>query len=229
MSLVCSHGIEPSTRLRAVVTSGPTRARLDAVRFIMNTSTGALGAAIASHGVARGWRVDLVHGTCSVLPPPGPNLSVYPVAWLADLQPALRSVPHPEEVAVIFHAMAVLDWAPRIASPTKRASGRPWRLVLDPTAKIIDGLSALFPSAALVAFKLETGISEAELAARASRLARRCGADIVVANLQEWVESGYRCRVLNGGGSVLADLAGREETAAWLWEWAERRRASFPA
>ncbi|MBN1423643.1 hypothetical protein JXA88_03715 [Candidatus Fermentibacteria bacterium] len=215
-------------RSRAVVTSGPTRARLDAVRFLMNTSSGSLGAAIADQGLARGWEVGLVHGPCSTLPPPHPNLSTHPVSWLSDLYPTLLGVPYREEIAVVFHAMAVLDWAPRTVSQGKRASGRPWRVVLDPTPKIIDELRGLFPNAALIAFKLETGVTEEELVARAGRLARRCGADIVVANLLEWVQAGYRCRVVCGDGSVRADIVGREETAAWLWGWVENRRMSLP-
>jgi phosphopantothenoylcysteine decarboxylase/phosphopantothenate--cysteine ligase len=126
--------------------------------------------------------------------------------------------------SAVFHAMAVMDFAPSEARPEKRASGAPWTIELHPTPKMIDRFGVWFPNACLVGFKLESGITEAELVSRAARLARRCGADIVVANLLEWVETGYRCLVVDRDGIVRAEVAGREATAAWLWRHVEVHR-----
>jgi len=221
--------------MRALITSGPTRARIDAVRFIMNTSSGGLGAAIAAEGLARGWQVDLVHGPGAAVPATHRRLVLHSVPWLVDLEPTLRSLENPTDYAAVFHAMAVLDYAPRTVLRDKRASGEPWNLLLHPTPKLIDRFRGLFPSAMLIAFKLETGISEKELAARAARLAQRCGAHIVIANLLEWVEQAYRCQAVDADGRVHADLTGRDATAAWLWDLVEghrdriENRAQIPA
>lgn len=54
-----------------VVSAGPTRTWLDAVRFISNASTGAMGFAIAAEAARRGARVTLVVGPVDRATPPG--------------------------------------------------------------------------------------------------------------------------------------------------------------
>src|SRR5207302_4592494 len=53
---------------RILVTSGPTRAPLDAVRFFTNKSTGRLGALIAEAAVQGGADVTFVYGRGSETP-----------------------------------------------------------------------------------------------------------------------------------------------------------------
>lgn len=204
--------------MRALVTSGPTRAPLDATRFLMTTSTGALGAALAAEGVARGWQVDLVRGWSAQEPAPHPLLTVHPVNWLDDLVPLLERLASARSYAVVFHAMAVLDYAPTPLRG-KRPSGSSWDLTLHPTPKVIDRMKNLFPQATLIGFKLETEIPESLLVERAAALARRSGARAVVANLLEWTKGGYRCCVVDERGCVLARPEGRAETASWLWRF----------
>lgn len=207
---------------RALITSGATRARLDAVRFIMNTSSGAMGAALAVEGLARGWEVDVVHGPMSVVPAAHERLRCHPVPWLQDLEPTLRAMSASGSAySVVFHAMAVLDYAPEQVMADKRPSNLPWTLKLVPTPKVIDHIGTWFPRASLVGFKLEAHVPEVELRARAAMLARRCGARIVVANLLEWVTAGYRCLMVDGTGRVHAEIAGRENAARWLWDFVE--------
>jgi phosphopantothenoylcysteine synthetase/decarboxylase len=190
----------------------------------MNTSSGGLGVAIADEGLARGWHVDLVHGPGALVPAEHEHLSLHPVPWFTDLEPTIDSLPDPATYTAVFHTMAVLDYVPRTALSHKRASGEPWNLVLYPTPKLVDRFKARFPAAMLIAFKLEAGVDEHELVSRAARLAQRCGARIVVANLLEWVQERYRCQVVDAGGHVHADLSGREATAAWLWDFVEQHR-----
>ncbi|GAG11809.1 unnamed protein product, partial [marine sediment metagenome] len=51
-----------------LITSGPTRADLDAVRYISNRSTGRLGCRIACEALARGAAVTMVAGPESAAP-----------------------------------------------------------------------------------------------------------------------------------------------------------------
>ena len=132
---------------RLLITSGPTRADVDAVRYISNRSTGRLGACIATEALRRGAHVALVAGPGSAAPQ-GPQLSadergrlrVVPIVTVPDLLAALEgelraSAPPPDAV---LHAMAVLDYVPEQASARKTPSGREaWHIRLIPTPKVI--------------------------------------------------------------------------------------------
>jgi phosphopantothenoylcysteine synthetase/decarboxylase len=68
-SLFCAEGTPVSVQDRRIlVTSGPTRAPLDAVRFFTNKSTGRLGALIAEVAVQGGADVTFVYGRGSDTP-----------------------------------------------------------------------------------------------------------------------------------------------------------------
>lgn len=56
---------------RVLVTAGPTREPLDAVRFISNPSTGTMGYALAQAAAERGAKVELVSGPVALECPPG--------------------------------------------------------------------------------------------------------------------------------------------------------------
>ncbi len=57
--------------LNIMITAGPTRERLDPVRYITNDSSGKMGFAIAAAASARGARVTLVAGPVALATPPG--------------------------------------------------------------------------------------------------------------------------------------------------------------
>lgn len=54
-----------------LVTAGPTREPLDAVRFLSNASSGKMGYAVAKAALARGAKVILISGPTALTPPPG--------------------------------------------------------------------------------------------------------------------------------------------------------------
>ena len=56
---------------RVLVTGGPTRAYLDAFRYITNPSSGKMGVALAQNALDRGAEVTLVYGPGSAKPPVG--------------------------------------------------------------------------------------------------------------------------------------------------------------
>jgi phosphopantothenoylcysteine decarboxylase / phosphopantothenate---cysteine ligase len=59
------------TGLKVVITAGPTRERIDPVRFISNRSSGKMGYAVAQAAHAAGARVVLVSGPVQIATPPG--------------------------------------------------------------------------------------------------------------------------------------------------------------
>ena len=60
----------PPAGKHILITSGPTRANLDAVRFISNRSSGRLGRKMALEALGRGAQVTFVAGPDSVVPAP---------------------------------------------------------------------------------------------------------------------------------------------------------------
>jgi phosphopantothenoylcysteine synthetase/decarboxylase len=83
---------------------------------------------------------------------------------------------------IIFHAAAVSDFLPA-RRRGKIPSGRDIvELRLRRAPKLVTIIRRLAPKACLVIFKLECGVTDAVLKARALAACRRAGADYVVAN-----------------------------------------------
>ena len=176
---------------RVLITSGPTRANLDAVRFLSNRSSGRLGCQIAVEALESGAHVTLVAGPESVVPR---QADLEPEAWqrlrivsvetVEDLLRVLKSelTSAPGYDAVV-HAMAVLDYVPEEASERKVPSGKEeWTLRLTRTPKVIQRIKEWSPEVVLVGFKLEVDRSESELLAAGRESLRKNRADLVVAN-----------------------------------------------
>jgi phosphopantothenoylcysteine synthetase/decarboxylase len=211
-----------------LVTSGPTRADIDAVRYVSNRSSGRLGCRIAREALGRGARVTLLAGPLSALPAPGElcddeadRLSVRRVETVPDLTAAMEAeLTRPGAPDAIVHAMAVLDYVPARPSPEKTPSGREeWVVRLIQTPKVIRRVRQWAPDALLVEFKLEVGLPEEELrqAALASLLANE--ADLVVANDMERIrDEVHPALIIAPNGEVLARPSTKSEIARALCE-----------
>lgn len=173
--------------VRVLITAGPLRAYLDAVRYISNVSTGTLGARIAEECLARGAIVTLLHGPGSHLPVPPPateeRFTLVEIDTMASLMEALREQLRGGKQQVCIHAMAVLDYVPEQTLPEKFSSESPtWTLKLVRSPKVIEQIRKISPATLLVGFKLEVGASTEGLIRQAKGLMDRAGAEIVVAN-----------------------------------------------
>jgi len=174
-----------------LITSGPTHAPIDAVRFISNRSSGRLGRRIAEEALGRGARVTMVCG-------PGgstPNrvdmtagelarLTVHPITTVGDLLEVLEPICTADDSpdAVVL-AMAVLDYVPAEPSGVKTPSGQDvWHLALVRTPKVIRRVRSWLPDAFLVEHKLEVAVPEPRLIERAMASMRSNRADAIVAN-----------------------------------------------
>jgi len=182
--------------VQALVTAGPMRAYLDAVRFISNVSTGRLGAEIARELLARGASVTFAHGPGSVLPssPEGTEgrLTLSQVDTLTSLLETLREELRGGKCQVCIHAMAVLDYLPEQRLDRKfSSSAETWTITLHRSPKVIEQIKNIAPMVLLVGFKLEVGKSDDELVEAGRDLMERTGAEIVVANDLSRIGSGH--------------------------------------
>ena len=208
---------------RILITSGPTRAALDAVRFLTNKATGRLGSLIAEAALEAGAEVAFVYGRGSAIPAVrggrADRLRLLPIDTVEDLIVIFEHELRRGYDAVI-HAMAVLDFAPAQVRPEKTSSSLDdWVIHLVPTPKAAMLVRQLAPSTFFIGFKLEVGKPRADLVDIAADWARRNGADLVVANDMRDIERGTHIGYLvNAAGAVEQIAEGKETIARALVE-----------
>jgi phosphopantothenoylcysteine decarboxylase/phosphopantothenate--cysteine ligase len=135
-----------------LVTAGPTREKIDPVRYITNRSSGKMGYAIAEAAQRRGARVLLVSGPVAVAAPAGVELMRVETAEEMR-QAVLRLLP---ESSIVIMTAAVGDY--RLKTPAEQKIKRrgPMTLELDATADILAEVSALRAGQTVVGFAAET-------------------------------------------------------------------------
>ncbi|HKV43810.1 MAG TPA: phosphopantothenoylcysteine decarboxylase [bacterium] len=213
---------------RILVTSGPTRAPLDAVRFITNKSTGRLGSLIAEAAIQDGADVTFVYGRGSDTPTVrggrGDQLRLVPVDTVDDLIAVFKQE-LPTGYDAVVHAMAVLDFAPAEVREEKTSSDlSEWVVRLTPTAKAAQLIRTLSPKTFFVGFKLEVGKRQADLIDIAARWRTHNRADLVIANDLRDIERGTHIGYLVGpDGEVEGVAEGKESIARALVDVLDRR------
>jgi phosphopantothenoylcysteine decarboxylase/phosphopantothenate--cysteine ligase len=168
----------PLAGKRALVTSGPTRAAIDPVRYISNHSSGKQGGAIAAALARLGAEVTLVRGPVAVADPAG--VTVVKIESADEMLAACLQV---GAVDVAVCAAAVADWKaakPASAKLKKKAGAAPPSLELAPNPDILATLSKPGPKRPklVVGFAAETE----NLVANAVDKRKRKGCDWIVAN-----------------------------------------------
>jgi phosphopantothenoylcysteine synthetase/decarboxylase len=215
-----------ATPRRILVTSGPTRAALDAVRFLTNRSTGRFGTLVATDALRRGARVTMIYGAGSEVPRPHPRLRLVRVETNRDLARALRERLTTERFDAVIHAMAVLDFEPRPVRRGKMPSrGGRWIVHLRRAPKIIQDIKRWAPAILLIGFKLETNVGVRTLLKRARRLLTESGADVVAANqLSEGEDREHPAYLVDATGQVFKKVTGKRALARAVVERALRPR-----
>ncbi len=139
-----------------LITAGPTREKIDPVRFVSNYSTGKMGYAIAECLASRGAQVVLVSGPVG-LKPVNKNIRLIQVESAAQMYKAcVEEFPHCH--AAIMSA-AVADYTPKAAAPEKikKNGEKEFTLTLVPTPDIAAELGKTKgANQVLVGFALET-------------------------------------------------------------------------
>lgn len=166
--------------MNLLITAGPTRERLDPVRFLSNRSTGKMGYALAAAAAARGHRVVLVSGPTALPEPSGEagGVRTIQVESAAEMAEAVRR--EAPEAEVIIMAAAVADYRPKtIAAEKIKKKPGDLTLKLERTEDILAGLGQTKrPGQLLVGFAAET--NDLLDHARAKLVAKNC--DWIVAN-----------------------------------------------
>lgn len=212
---------------RILITSGPTRAPLDAVRFLSNKSTGRLGTLIAEAVVQAGADVTFVYGRVSETPTirggQRSHLRLLPVETVHDLIVVFRKE-LPTGYDAVIHAMAVLDFEPAEIREEKTSSDlSEWVILLTPTPKAAALVKTLAPKTLFVGFKLEVGKGKDALIEIARAWADRTGADLVVANDLRDIERGLHIGYLvRPNGAVDGVAQGKEAIARMLVDFLSR-------
>jgi len=198
---------------KLLITSGPTHASIDAVRYLSNRSSGRLGSRIAVEALALGARVTMVVGPDSATPPredlsedEWARLHVIPVETVTDLLRTLEEeLTRRERYDAVLHAMAVLDYVPEHEEKQKVRSGKDtWSLKLVRTPKIIQQIKVWSPRMFLVGFKLEVDKPEARLREIGAASLRENRADLVVANdLSQIRDERHPALIIGSDGNVL--------------------------
>ena len=159
-----------------LITAGPTREPLDAVRYITNRSSGKMGYALAEEARARGARVVLISGPVNLTAPRG--VEIEHVQTAVEMRQAVMK--HLGESTMIVKAAAVADYH-RANPPAKKEKKTAARLSLelDPTPDILAELGGKKGDRLLVGFAAETD----NLIAEARRKLETKNCDMIVANL----------------------------------------------
>ncbi len=210
--------------LRVLVTAGPTRERLDPVRFVSTRSSGRMGYALAESARDRGARVTLLSGPTGLVRPEGLRFVSFESS--ADLENLLAA--EFPECDVLAMAAAVADFIPD-PSPEKlhREDGER-RVRLVPARDLVAGLAPLRRNQTVVAFAAETG----DLEARGRRKMETKRADLVVVNDVGRPDVGFDAMenevllIVRDGPAERISRRSKREVADRIWDAVERVRTS---
>jgi phosphopantothenoylcysteine decarboxylase/phosphopantothenate--cysteine ligase len=210
---------------RVLVTAGGTREPIDAVRALVNRSSGKMGFALASEAARRGAEVVLVAGPCTLPTPAGVRRIEIETAL------ELRAAVHAElsAASVVVMAAAVADFRPADPQAEKikkedlaAGAGLELRLVENPD--ILAEISRERGARIVVGFAAE---SRDVIAAARRKLARK-GCDLLVANDVSRSDAGFESdrnavALLSPDGEVEElPLLDKTEVAARIWDRIEK-------
>lgn len=186
--------------LKVLVTAGPTREKIDPVRYISNHSTGKMGYAVARAAMLRGAEVTLVSGKTDLQPPIG--VRTVPVVSAADMAQAVRDIADAQDI--IVKAAAVADYRPAQTADEKMKKGDgELSIALTRTEDILAWLGAhRRPGQFLCGFSMET---EHMLENSRAKLEKK-NIDMIVANNLRQAGAGF------GTDTNVVTFLTREET-----------------
>jgi phosphopantothenoylcysteine decarboxylase/phosphopantothenate--cysteine ligase len=135
-----------------LITAGPTREKIDPVRYLSNRSSGRMGYALAEAALRRGARVLLISGPTTLTPPGAAELTQVESAEQMR-QAVLKLLP---EATIVIKTAAVSDYRPKAPATQKIKRTGPVSLELEPTTDILAELAGKKTSQIIVGFAAET-------------------------------------------------------------------------
>jgi phosphopantothenoylcysteine decarboxylase/phosphopantothenate--cysteine ligase len=214
---------------RVLVTAGGTREPIDAVRALVNRSSGKMGFALAREAARRGAEVVLVAGPSALATPAGVRR--------VDVESALemRDAVHAElaRASVVVMAAAVADFRPAEPASDKikkeeLAEGAGLELRLVPNPDILAEISRERGARIVVGFAAESR----DVIANARRKLARKGCDLIVANDVSRSDAGFEADrnaialVAPDGEVEELPLLDKREVAARIWDRIEKLRGT---
>lgn len=188
--------------MKILVSAGPTREKIDAVRFISNRSSGKMGYALAAAAVKAGHEVKLISGPVSLEAIDGADLiKVETAAEMAEeIQQAAKLAD------LIIMAAAVADYRPKqlIIGKMKKSAG-PLLLELERTEDILASLGKNKGNCCLVGFAAETD----NLLENAEKKLKQKNLDWIIANDVSKSDRGFGGE--NNAVKMLSNLGERIE------------------
>ncbi|MFB0560908.1 MAG: bifunctional phosphopantothenoylcysteine decarboxylase/phosphopantothenate--cysteine ligase CoaBC [Candidatus Lokiarchaeia archaeon] len=167
--------------LKVLITAGPTREYIDAVRFISNPSSGKMGVSLAIASIQRGAQVTMVYGPGTVEPPP--LTKVVSVESTRDMLDAVVSNLKKEHYDIMISTAAVSDYGPNMKVNAKTPSGKKdFMIRFIPLPKVIEQAKEVAPDIFMVGFKAEYNIPKEQLISCALRKIKKAKLDLIVAN-----------------------------------------------
>ncbi|MFJ8529741.1 bifunctional phosphopantothenoylcysteine decarboxylase/phosphopantothenate--cysteine ligase CoaBC [Bacillus sp. NPDC094106] len=166
---------KPLLGKKILVTAGPTREKIDPVRFMTNFSSGKMGYALAEVAANLGADVILVSGPTALTPPI--NVTTVQVQSAQDMLEAVLQ--HYASIDVVIKTAAVADYRPKIVYDHKMKKKTGDAVIeLERTTDILKTLGEKKEHQLLVGFAAETiNIEE-----YATKKLREKNADMIVAN-----------------------------------------------
>ncbi|MGG3445356.1 bifunctional phosphopantothenoylcysteine decarboxylase/phosphopantothenate--cysteine ligase CoaBC [Bacillus cereus] len=166
---------KPLQGKRILITAGPTRERIDPVRFMTNFSSGKMGYAIAEVAASLGADVILVSGPTALNPPL--HVTTIQVESAQDMLEAVLQ--HCQNVDVVIKTAAVADYRPKYVHDNKMKKQNGDAVIeLERTVDILRTLGEKKERQLLIGFAAET----TNIEEYATRKLREKNANMIVAN-----------------------------------------------
>ncbi|TQR20871.1 bifunctional phosphopantothenoylcysteine decarboxylase/phosphopantothenate--cysteine ligase CoaBC [Psychrobacillus vulpis] len=169
---------------KVVVTAGPTRERIDPVRFLTNFSSGKMGYAMAEAAAVLGAETVLISGPVCIDAPP--NVSLISVESAKDMYEAVLE--EFDTASIVIKTAAVADYKPKDvhAQKMKKQPGEA-SIVIERTTDILAELGQRKKSQLLIGFAAETN----DVIHYAKGKLEKKNADYIIANDVTEAGSGF--------------------------------------
>ncbi len=152
--------------INLLITAGPTRERLDPVRYLTNRSSGKMGFAVAAAAREAGAHVTLITGPVHLPTPAG--ITRINVESAREMYAAVHR--HVAEADVFVAAAAVADFQPvAVAKQKIKKQGTALTLDLEPAPDIVKSVAEMSKRPLVVGFAAETNDVEENARAKLKR------------------------------------------------------------
>ncbi|MDI2589306.1 bifunctional phosphopantothenoylcysteine decarboxylase/phosphopantothenate--cysteine ligase CoaBC [Psychrobacillus sp. NEAU-3TGS] len=169
---------------KVVVTAGPTRERIDPVRFLTNFSSGKMGYAMAEAAADLGAETILISGPVSINPPS--NVKLVSVESAKEMYEAV--VEQFDNTSIVIKTAAVADYKPKEVHDRKmKKQPGEATIVLERTTDILAALGERKTTQLLIGFAAETN----DVTHYAKGKLEKKNADYIVANDVTEAGSGF--------------------------------------